>query len=166
MPEEVREAMARVGSQTCFVLNYDVTAGLDTLGRTLHTPRSDPLRLKIQSLVAREFKCDPAALVPVISKCPNLNILWLERNEFRQENLASLEEVLMGNVNLEVLSFKRQQLSDTGAKVIANVLTKWKNKSLKTLYLGYCSIGQEGVHALSSALLRCLQINYCLFTGR
>jgi Ran GTPase-activating protein (RanGAP) involved in mRNA processing and transport len=154
MPEEVREVMLRIGPEACLVLNYDVTAGLDTLSRLLHTPRSDPLRVRIQNIVAREFKCDLSTLSAVITKCPNMNVLWLERSEFRSEAFGALESALMESINLEALCLKRQNLSDSGAKVVANVLTKWKNKSLKTLYLGYCSIGHEGAQAISACLLR------------
>jgi Ran GTPase-activating protein (RanGAP) involved in mRNA processing and transport len=154
MPEEVREAMVRIGPEACLVLNYDVTAGLDTLSRSLHTPRSDPLRMSIRNIVAREFKCDLSTLSAAITKCPNTNVLWLERSEFRPEAFGELEATLMESTNLEALCLKRQSLSDSGAKVVANVLTKWKNKSLKTLYLGYCSIGHEGAQAISSSLLR------------
>ena len=154
MPEEIRELMGRVGAQNSLVLFYDVSAGLDTLNRALYTTRADPLRMKIQNIVAREFKCDVPTLSNIICKCPNTKILWLERNEFRQDALEPLESALINCVNLEALCLKRQQISDSGAKAVANVMVKWKNKVLKILYLGYCSIGQEGAHDLSNALLR------------
>lgn len=80
-----------------------------------------------------------------------MHMLWVCRNEFRSEGAEVLAKNLMACTTLSSLCIKRNFISDKGATSLADLFTKWHNRKLKTLYLGYCNISYEGAKALCSA---------------
>ncbi|XP_050958494.1 protein NLRC3-like isoform X41 [Labeo rohita] len=111
----------------------------------------NPLFLRELNLSGRELG-DLKQLFPLLQdKHCTLNTLMLCDCDITEESCSVLSTVLKSNPSLKRLDLSKNNLQDSGVKLIQNGLEN-ANCTLQKLRLSDCSITEEGYKALASAL--------------